>query len=313
MDPTPLDLSAASLESAAWIDRTIEGLSPAADLLSVGVVVGDRFGGCRFANRAWEDMTGQEEEEWTGAGWLDVIDRSNGRDTTTLVTASVSAGRSFHAEWPARRRSGEPLTLHVTVASAVGDLGSVHGFVATAIDVTEERESTERLMHSATHDPLTGLVNRSAFEDFVDQSIDRHRSEPGCLAAVIFVDLDGLHETNDRYGHEAGDRLLQLTAERLRHAIRPADIVARYGGDEFTVLCDDLKHHDEALSIARRIVQLAGNTEAGNAITLSVGVAVTDETHTTAEQLVRDADNAMYVAKDRKDSEPVVHEFRKRR
>ena len=161
----------------------------------------------------------------------------------------------------------------------------------------------ERLKHQAFHDALTGLANRTLFADRVAHALHR-RVSPGHLrAAVLFIDLDDFKVVNDRLGHACGDIALQSVTERLRHVIRPFDTVARLGGDEFAVLLEDLAQPDEAIAVAERFLEeLSGSfVIQGSAVTIhaSVGVAIADNEPTSPDDLIRQADVAMYRAKER--------------
>ncbi|WCB94211.1 hypothetical protein DSM104299_02941 [Baekduia alba] len=164
------------------------------------------------------------------------------------------------------------------------------------------------LAHRATHDPLTGLPNRGAFVEHVEQELDRRRKRRVAdgHVAVLFVDVDDFKVVNDSLGHGAGDRLLEAVAVRLTGALRPRDVVARFGGDEFTVLVSDVADQDDALRVAERLaaalrppIELDG---AARFVTASVGLAVAGERGDggdDADQLLQDADAAMYHAKQR--------------
>jgi diguanylate cyclase (GGDEF)-like protein/PAS domain S-box-containing protein len=167
--------------------------------------------------------------------------------------------------------------------------------------VNERMRTEEVLSRQALHDALTALPNRTLFLERLGHSLARLQREPG-LIAVLFLDLDGFKLVNDSLGHEAGDELLLVVADRLREHVRPNDTVARFGGDEFTILCEDLVGEDDALVIARRVadsaaapVVLAGGHDLE--LTASVGIAFSRGAG-TPEGLLRDADAAMYRAKE---------------
>jgi diguanylate cyclase (GGDEF)-like protein len=159
------------------------------------------------------------------------------------------------------------------------------------------------LAHRATHDPLTGLPNRRAFVEEVERELDRRRRDPGAAGhvAVLFVDVDDFKLVNDSLGHGAGDRLLEAVADRLTAALRPQDVVARFGGDEFTVLVADVAGEEAALVVAERLaaalvppIDLDGESRF---VTASVGLTVAGGRDGGADQLLQDADAAMYRAK----------------
>ena len=181
--------------------------------------------------------------------------------------------------------------------------------VSQAEDITERKASGERLAHQAIHDPLTGLPNRLLFVDRLRRALagtDPHANGDGTFPAgriaVLFLDLDHFKVVNDSLGHSAGDRLLVAVADRLRAAIRPDDTVARFGGDEFTVLCTGVPDETTARELADRVanavcrpVQLA---EGEVFVTASIGIALSGGELETPETLLRNADSAMYGAKD---------------
>ena len=166
-----------------------------------------------------------------------------------------------------------------------------------------ERKRTEvQLAHMALHDHLTGLPNRSLFDDRLEHALQRRRdSQRG--VAVLFIDVDGFKRINDSLGHSAGDAALREAALRIRSAVRPHDTVARLGGDEFTVLCEDLEGDGDVLSIGDRIVKALARPVAihGGDVVLraSIGVAVAGPADVRPEELLRHSDDAMYQAKAR--------------
>jgi diguanylate cyclase (GGDEF)-like protein len=175
--------------------------------------------------------------------------------------------------------------------------------ISRSIRYAIERKRAEvALAHQALHDPLTGLPNRALFLDRLEQALARaQRSSVGI--AVLFLDLDRFKVVNDSLGHEAGDRLLTDLANRLRDVVRPADTVARFGGDEFTILCD-VRGERDAVLIAERVAAAIeapftlNDNEAF--LTASLGIALTTgREDARAEALIRDADAAMYRAKER--------------
>jgi diguanylate cyclase (GGDEF)-like protein len=177
-----------------------------------------------------------------------------------------------------------------------------HRCATLATIVLGRARSEQRLTRQALHDPLTGLPNRTLFLDRLEQALSRlERSET--LVAVLFLDLDRFKLVNDSLGHEAGDRLLRAIAERLTSVLRPGDTAARFGGDEFTLLCENLTSPDAALAIAERVadavrrpVQL-GDTEVMPST--SVGIALSGDPTDAPDDLIRNADAAMYTAKER--------------
>ena len=168
-------------------------------------------------------------------------------------------------------------------------------------DAIERRRSEEETRRQALHDPLTGLPNRTLFMDRLSLALN-HTARRKTSVAVLFLDLDRFKFVNDSLGHVAGDQLLCLLAGRLSDALRPGDTVARFGGDEFCVICDDLAGPAMAIGVAQRMTAaLARPFELGTSeqfVSASVGIAIAEDRTRTAEDLVGEADAAMYRAKE---------------
>lgn len=166
--------------------------------------------------------------------------------------------------------------------------------VGTFVDLARLRHETAVLTHRALHDPLTGLANRTLFFDRCEQAVARLERDTRLLG-VLFLDLNDFKEVNDQYGHDTGDRLLIEAAARIQAAIRAVDTAARFGGDEFLVLCENIAAAEDMERLQTRIVESLRET--APPISTSIGYAVTDDPKTTAEEIVREADHAMLRSK----------------
>ena len=176
--------------------------------------------------------------------------------------------------------------------------------IGTDHDVTERKRAEERLHYQATHDLLTGLPNRSLFADRLDHAFRRTSGRRGRMAAVLFMDLDNFKVVNDSFGHKVGDRLLVAAGERFRGCLRPEDTLARFGGDEFVVLVDDFEKPEDAVRVAQRIIEAYREPFVleGQEVFIkpSIGISLVTAhttTSTSSEEVLRDADIAMYRAK----------------
>jgi diguanylate cyclase (GGDEF)-like protein len=165
----------------------------------------------------------------------------------------------------------------------------------------ERKAQEEWIRHQAYHDPVTALPNRAAFTSQLAEAL-RRAGRAGSQLAILFLDLDLFKRVNDSLGHDAGDRLLQLATERIRHAVRETDLVFRMGGDEFTVLLENVRGPEESGAVASRVLEaIAEPVRLGSheiAVTASIGIALYPRDEVLEERLVKSADTAMYRAKD---------------
>jgi len=197
-------------------------------------------------------------------------------------------------------RDGHEVFIEDSVAPIHDREGKVTGAVIVFRDVSAAQARSEQMTHLAEHDSLTGLPNRLLFCDRVGQAISLARRHKG-QAAVLFVDLDGFKQINDSLGHAAGDKLLQSVAKRLLACVRAPDTVSRYGGDEFAMLLQDVHRPQDAAATARRVLRALGEVHSVDGhqvrITASIGVSIYPDDGLDAETLIKNADTAMYRAK----------------
>ncbi len=212
-------------------------------------------------------------------------------------------GRSphFEAEYRILHRDGSYRWM-LSRGLAVRDGGSkAYRIAGSQTDVTARKLAEEQLLHDAFHDHLTGLANRALFIDRLDSNLKRRSRSPQYLFALLFLDLDRFKIVNDSLGHLAGDLLLKILAKRLEASIRAVDTVARFGGDEFAILLSDLREPADAIIVAERIqkgLQIPFPLDEHQVFTTaSIGIVVGAPEYRQADEMLRDADTAMYRAK----------------
>jgi diguanylate cyclase (GGDEF)-like protein/PAS domain S-box-containing protein len=213
--------------------------------------------------------------------------------------AEAAAGGSGMVECSLRSRTGEWLQFEIQHTNLLDD-ERVQGIVLNCRDISERKIYEDQLAHQAFHDPVTGLANRALFADRVSHALARATREDS-MVGVIFIDLDDFKTINDSLGHASGDAVLQEVAHRLRAAVRPTDTVARFGGDEFAVLVEEVERGQEAVDVAERVLDgLNAPIDMGEKelyVGASLGLCVTADGDTDANDLLRNADVAMYMAK----------------
>jgi diguanylate cyclase (GGDEF)-like protein/PAS domain S-box-containing protein len=189
------------------------------------------------------------------------------------------------------------------VITDMRDRPSVGGYVVNVRDITDRKEAEEKLAHQALHDPLTGLPNRLLLVDRLRNAIARGLRHDGPPPVVMFLDLDRFKLVNDSLGHGAGDELLMCVADRLRAVVRTTDTLSRFGGDEFVILCEGMASQDAVMALAERAMTAIDEPFVINGerfhIAVSIGVAFVDDDGPSPEELLGDADYAMYLAKAR--------------
>jgi diguanylate cyclase (GGDEF)-like protein/PAS domain S-box-containing protein len=207
----------------------------------------------------------------------------------------------WEGEHDARRPDGTTVPVRLTLERVDDDGIDFHGVVAAAVDITARRELELDLAYRALHDPLTKLPNRHLFVDHLQRALSKD-ARNGLHTAVFSADLDDFKAVNDSLGHELGDALLRSVAQRLCEAVRPGDVVAHFGGDEFVVCCEGLAEHEEAIALAERIRQTLEKPDAAQPdlppVAVSIGVAVSEH-DSQPEGLLRNADIAMFLAKEK--------------
>ncbi len=271
------------------------------------ITVVDAEGIVVYQSPAVNRVLGYDPEELVGRSAFDFVhaeDSTRLRETYSQILSSSEQGQLV--EYRYRHRDGSWRHIETTVTNLLDD-PTIRGVVANSRDITERKRLVEQLEHRAFHDPLTELPNRALFMDRLDHALARagQRNE---LVAVLFLDLDGFKAVNDSFGHEAGDHVLIAVAKRLRACLRgegtserPSGIVSRLGGDEFTILLEGLMGVEDAAAVAWRVMEalraplVVQSTEIR--LSTSIGIALGTPSWGEPAELLREADRAMYKAK----------------
>ncbi|GAB2655072.1 PAS domain S-box protein [Arenimonas aestuarii] len=265
----------------------------------VGVFVMDG-GQYAYVNGAFARMLGYRETELVGRRYQDImvpeaVVQSERRDADRL------AGRAVSPDFESCLLHRDGQRVYVRVSIGPVQLDGVEHLMGTVLDITRQREAEDRLRFHATHDPLTGLPNRMLFNQKLAASMLGASHAGGTPYAVLFLDLDGFKWVNDSLGHGAGDRLLVQIARRLEDSLLADVLIARYGGDEFTLLPDGPCDGDRARQIARTVIGLfeqpfdIGGQQVFSSA--SIGIVLGRRDYESPDQVLRDADTAMYRAK----------------
>lgn len=257
----------------------------------------DRF---LYVNPAMQDILGYDIEEFLCMELRDVI-----HDEMYPIAAQFKQQYQSGVEENIREevrvisKNGDERWLFIT--TGLIQYEQQPAILATAFDISERKQMEDQLRHEAFHDKLTTLPNRALFTDRVEHVMDRYARKPGYVFAVLFIDLDRFKVINDSLGHLVGDKLLVEVGRRLKHCLRPEDTVTRLGGDEFTILMEDLNNMDYVLNATKRIQKKLAEpfTVDSHEIitTASIGIAFSSDRYSKADQILRDADIAMYRAK----------------
>ena len=261
----------------------------------------DAEGRWALLNQAWEELTGHPVADSVGRPIIECI-HPDDREAHADLAHSIVQGKleDYRHELRVVGKHGTDIWVEAHAQRILDDDGAFAGMSGTLTDVTIRRELEERLVQQAFHDDLTGLANRALFKDRVEHALQR-RSKGRRSVALLFLDLDRFKTVNDSLGHNVGDGLLIAIAGRLHTVLRPEDTIARLGGDEFAILVDDIDAPTDVVVLAERVLTTFESPFRLDArditIRCSIGVVLAGSGDGTADDLLRDADVAMYRAK----------------
>jgi diguanylate cyclase (GGDEF)-like protein/PAS domain S-box-containing protein len=266
-----------------------------------GIVITDADGVIQRINRAFTDITGYEEQEALGQNpRILKSDRHENEFFAQMWRALVENGQWQGEIWN-RRKDGEIYPEWLTITSIRDSHGNIVNYVGVFHDMTEVKLHEEQLRYQAHHDALTGLPNRVLFHDRLGVAMAHARRDDNKVA-ILFLDLDNFKRINDSLGHTVGDLLLKEVAHRVGSCLREIDSVARYGGDEFIVLLEGVAQEEDVLLAAQRIIDCLAPVISIQGqdfyLTVSLGIAFYPEDGQDQDTLIKNADTAMYRAKE---------------
>jgi diguanylate cyclase (GGDEF)-like protein/PAS domain S-box-containing protein len=262
------------------------------------VLVVDDAGVVRYQSASVERTLGYAPDDLLGTNVDNLVSAADAASIVELL-ADLGPGGTTHIDCQVRRRDGQLVAIDL-VATKAPDDEHPDGLVLTIHDVSKWKDLEEQLTRQAFHDPLTGLPNRALYVDRLEHALSRRRRHAKNVA-VLFLDLDDFKTVNDSLGHDAGDTLIRQVATRLLASIRPGDTAARFGGDEFAVLLEDVDE-DQTIAVTNRIFSaLEVPFDLGDRsllVNASVGIALSSDELPDVQDMLRASDTAMYEAKD---------------
>ena len=252
-------------------------------------------------NDAVERITGYSKEELLGSNPKMLSSSKHSAVFYKEMWHELEYKGFWNGELSNRRKDGEVYTQMMTISAVKDDNNVLTSYVALFSDISPLKEQQERLEYIAHYDALTGLPNRVLLSDRMNQAMVQTRRNKSTLA-VVYLDLDGFKEVNDIYGHDNGDKLLSIVAERMKQTLREGDTIARLGGDEFVAIFLNLNNPNDCIPMLKRLLSASSETVHSNNlqmnVTSSIGVAFfNSEDSVDADQLLRYSDQAMYQAK----------------
>lgn len=274
------------------------------DYSAVGMALVDPQGRWLQVNQALSQIVGYKGEDLVGKSFHSLV-HTNGLGAALMQIHQLLEGHipSFQLEQQCLHKLGHAIWVIWNV-SLVRDMATKeHRLIFQWQDITDRKRAEAQLLHDAFHDGLTGLPNRALFLDHVKLEMERRKRNPNRQLAILFLDLDRFKIINDSLGHAVGDQLLKAISGRLKNCLRSGDTIARLGGDEFTILLEDIQYQRDSIEVANRIQRALEEPFSLNGndvyVNVSIGIAESSLEYEYPEDMVRDADTAMYRAKSR--------------
>lgn len=252
----------------------------------------------------WREMLGYQDEEIgsTLEDWLNRVHPEDEERLRLILKAHIEgASDQLETEYRVLHKDGGYRWMLCRGLTVRGDKGIPCRMAGSQTDITDRKYAEEKLLHDAFYDLLTGLPNRALFKDHLSLAVERAKRKKDYLYAVLFLDLDRFKDVNDSLGHSVGDELLISVAGKLEQRMRTTDTIARFGGDEFVILLEDLQDESNASQVAEWILSELSESFLFNErevyINASIGIVISSVPYLRAEDVLRDADIAMYSAK----------------
>jgi len=263
------------------------------------ILIADPSGRIKYASPSVHTVLAVYEDGLIGTNMMHLVHPDDFASAMSAGPESVAYRQNPIVEFRLRHAEGRWLHFECVVRNLIQDK-NIDGIVYNARNITERKQAQEQLLFNATHDTLTGLPNRALFLERLQSAVDRMKRHPKQAAAVLFIDIDDFKVVNDCYGHTTGDLLIREVSNRLRACMRSEGTIARIGGDEFTVLVEDVADPRDAVRIAERIQSSFAQPFMLEGLEVfkstSIGIALTSP-QTPAETVLQNADIAMYRAK----------------
>jgi diguanylate cyclase (GGDEF)-like protein/PAS domain S-box-containing protein len=299
-DITERERAAAALRASESRFRALATHSP------VGIFQTDVRGNSLFVNERWGEIAGLSPDRVIGKTWAIALHPGDSDRVVGEWQRALAEDREFDCEYRVLRPLGAVKWVSARAVALKDENGNVTGHLGTVTDITDMKSAEDEIRELSLTDEMTGLRNRRGFIVLCEQQLKlarkRSATDPGGVdLMLVYADLDGLKQINDRYGHQAGDLAINKVAEILRETFRDSDILARMGGDEFTVLVVDAASENEELIQKRLRENLTSFNSASNSpseLALSVGITrITSDNVDSIEKLLTKADAAMYQQK----------------
>lgn len=286
-----------------FTERVLSKLSNAVTNSGASILITSSNGTIEFVNSKFESITGWQSREVVGQS-VEMLTSEECQDTDKLgrKPSVLCLKDNFKGEVFSKKKSGEGFWSAITVTTVRDERNNITNYVVSGIDISELKEANQKMEKLALFDSLTGLANRRLFQDRLEQSI-KNAKRHGNSVALLFLDLDKFKRINDTLGHDAGDLLLLTVAKRLQSCVRSQDTVARLGGDEFTILLNDITDSNDVTTVAKNILSALKEpiklSQQEVIVSTSIGITLSPEDSSHTETLMKNADLALYKAKER--------------